>query len=460
MAQTAARPGAVPAANRPALMTQQIAWAVILIAFGIFCVLCVLLGLGVNYVVYQSVVPMPAVLVVGRGTVGLTGPDQIEQVVRGQREVLNSAVFSTDNQSQATLSFLDQMQSGRLVAAITVKRDTTFDLENVSRPRFEVSSLSYDILLQDVSGALDVFIPTGLSRSIRLSLRSVSGAWVVITGAGQYSVRANPADIVVDNQDGEVVLIAPDARVLAIPPGQRGIWSAETDAVVVATTYTNLLVNSSFEQTNLTAEMVSPPTRELPLMWGCADQPNDAPSGDYRIEWLNGRAAMHLYRGGGASSHGETFCVQSFGPPGTPGRDLSEFDYLSLRATFMIRGQSLSACGVAGSECPMMFRITYVDAFGREQNWYRGFYAYADPAFEYPTTCDSCRQEHDVIHMNTWYTYESENLFNSFSPLERPQSIREVRFYASGHEYDVYVSRVSLLAGRTELPTPAEALGG
>jgi hypothetical protein len=35
-----------------------------------------------------------------------------------------------------------------------------------------------------------------------------------------------------------------------------------------------------------------------------------------------------------------------------------------------------------------------------------------------------------------------------------------VRFYASGHDYDVYVSRVSLLAGRTELPTPAEALGG
>lgn len=432
-----------------------------LIAFGVFCVVCVFLGVGFNYIIYQSVVPMPAVLVVGRGTVGMTGPDQIEQVVRSQREVSNSAVFSTDNQSQATLSFLDQMQNGRLVAAITIKRDTTFDLDSVSRPRFDISSLSYDIMLQNVSGALDIFIPIGLPRSIRLSLSATPGAWVVITSAGQYSVRVNASDIVVDNMEGEAVIIAPDSRAQTIPPGQRGIWNAEIASLVIATTYTNLLTNSSFEQTNAADASAAGGTfRELPLMWGCADQPNDAPAGNYRIEWLNGRAAMHLFRGDGANSHGETFCVQSFGPPGTPGRDLSEFDFLSLRATFMIRGQSLSACGIAGSECPMMLQITYMDAFGREQNWYRGFYALSNPALEYPTTCDSCRQDHDVIHLNTWYTFESENLFNSFSPLERPQSIQEVRFYASGHEYDVYVSRVGLLAGRTELPTPAEALGG
>jgi len=420
-----------------------------------------LLGVGLNYVVYQSVVPMPSVLVVGRGTVGMTGPDQIEQVVRSQREVFNSAIFSTDNQSQATLSFLDQMHNGRLVAAVTIKRDTTFDLENVSRPRFDISSLSYEIMLQDVSGALDIFIPMELPRSIRLSLNATTGAWVVITAPGQYSVRITTGDIVVDNLDGEAVIIAPDSRAQTIPPGQRGIWNAENETLVVASTYTNLLANSAFEQTNAIDSASAGGTfRELPLIWGCADQPNDAPPGNYGIEWLNGRAAMHLYRGGGANSHGETFCVQSYGPPGTPGRDLSEFDFLSLRATFMIRGQSLSACGIAGSECPMMLQLTYMDAFGREQNWYRGFYAYSDPTLEYPTSCDSCRQDHDVIHMNTWYTFESENLFNSFSTLERPQSIREVRFYASGHEYDVYVSRVSLLAGRTELPTPTEALGG
>lgn len=434
-----------------------------LVSFGVFCIICVIIGLGLNFFLYRSVVPMPTVLVVGRGTVGVTGPDQIETVVRDQRELFNSVVISTDGQSQSTLSFRDHVGDGGLVAALTVKKNTTFDLGSVSRPRFNFSDGGYEIQLDNLTGALDIFIPTGLERPVRLDLYTAAGIRVIITGAGQYSVRATPDNVLVDNLDGQIALVVPDGRALAIPAGQRGIWYVETTAFALTTSYVNLLANASFEQTNL-AQTITPGggilPRELPLMWGCADQPNNPPAGDYGVARLDGRASLHLRRSEGASSHGETFCVQSFAPPGTPGHDVTGYDYLSLRTTFKLVGHSLSACGVAGSECPLMLQITYLDAAGEQQNWYHGFYAHVDPALAYPLSCSSCRQEHDIVNLNTWYTYESENLFAALPAAEHPYTIQEVRVYASGHEYDVYLSQVSLLAGDAALPAPAEALGG
>jgi len=456
-------PGGLPAARHDPVNMQRIAWSAILIAFGVFCIICMVLGVGMNFFLYRSMITLPAVLVVGRGTVGVTGPDQIETVVRNQREIFNSIIVSTDSQSQATISFLDPMAGRRLVAALTVKKNTSFDLESVSRPRFDFSDEAYSILLEDLDGALDIFVPNGLNRPLRLNLGTSHATWVIISEPGQYTVRVSATDIQVENLAGRIAIVETDARAQGVPIGQRGIWYAADGAFAVTSTYINLLENPSFEQTNI-AETVtldgSVTLRELPLTWGCADQPHDIPAGDYSVAWLDGRAALQLQRGEGANSHGETFCLQSFGPPETPGRNLSSFDYLTVRATFKIAGHSLSACGVAGSECPLMLQITYLDAFGRRQNWYHGFYTHIDPALNYPLSCNSCRQEHDIINPNTWYTYESDNLFAALPALERPQSIQEVRVYASGHEYNVYISQVALLAGTTALPTPAEALGG
>jgi hypothetical protein len=46
-----------------------------------------------------------------------------------------------------------------------------------------------------------------------------------------------------------------------------------------------------------------------------------------------------------------------------------------------------------------------------------------------------------------WYTYDSGNWFNLLPPGKRPVAISNVQFYASGHQYDVYVGEVALLGG-------------
>ena len=60
------------------------------------------------------------------------------------------------------------------------------------------------------------------------------------------------------------------------------------------------------------------------------------------------------------------------------------------------------------------------------------------------------------MNAQSWYTYDSGNLLSLFpgEPERQIRSIVGVWFYASGHEYDVQVSEVSLLA-QQKPATPA-----
>jgi hypothetical protein len=118
-----------------------------------------------------------------------------------------------------------------------------------------------------------------------------------------------------------------------------------------------------------------------------------------------------------------------------------------LRATFNIQYQSLAVCGQKGSECPLMLQIDYRDENGVGQRWFHGFYAAENEQLNYPLSCDSCASEHEHVNEKVWYTYDSGNLFNLFPPGKRPVAISNVQFYASGHQYDVYVGEVALLGG-------------
>jgi hypothetical protein len=60
-------------------------------------------------------------------------------------------------------------------------------------------------------------------------------------------------------------------------------------------------------------------------------------------------------------------------------------------------------------------------------------------------------QEHERINDNTWFTYDSGNLLNLLtSPEQRaelgPVTLIDLRVYSSGHQYDVDISDVALIA--------------
>lgn len=431
------------------LNSQRLAWGVLLISFAIFCLFCLFMGMGVNYFLFQSMVPVESSIVVGRGTAGVTGSDLVEQVERAGRSVSGDTVIRTDAQSQVALAFRDNDSVGTLLAAVTLKSNTAITMRSALRPRFDWATSGYMITLDNVSGDLDVLVPPSLPLRMRVSLRTRDGMLIFLDGSGRYTVSVSDEQIRVINQTGSALLIALNSTLnRAVPVQTEAIYQTQSPEINLVPTRVELVENSTFADVAIAAED-DDTTQILPLAWGCANGPNNMPRGSYGVDLLDGRRALRLVRGNDADSHGATFCKQVFGP-GQSGLEVRDYANLNLRASVYINYHSLSACGTEASECPLTLKMDYIDINGIARQWFHGFYSFFNPQLEYPLRCSSCTLDHEIINEKAWYLYDSGNLFALLPPDQRPRSILNVQFYASGHQYDVYVGEVSLLTGGTE----------
>lgn len=422
---------------------QRLAWGVLLIAFAIFCVICVITGIGVNFFLFQSTIPMTSTLSVARGSAGAN-----ELLVGAPTGISFNADIRTVAQSQATLAFIDQEANNRLIASVTLKENSTLRLQSALRPRFDWSTTDYEIDLTRISGRFEILIGERLGRDVSVRLTTSQGALVNLKNSGRYSIDTSDASVRVVTREGDAILIPPNLEYgIAIPPQNQGIVYTSNNHVELKPGYTDLLRNSYFRKMNPNVTIGA----ELDG-WVCANDADDTPRGSYRSQFMDGVMTLRLERYEGATSHGRTSCLQTF----QPGLSLvdSPYNYFALRTTFRIHFQSLSACGIDGSECPLMLRMDYIDRKGEAKTWYHGFYAENNPQLETPLRCDSCSQEHESINKDIWYTYDSGSLFALFPPDQRPVSIIGIMFYASGHQYDVQISEVALLGGHVDEVIP------
>ncbi len=433
----------------------HLAWGILLIAFAIFCSLCVVFGVGLNYFLFQSTVPMQTRLIVGRGTVTWTDATLISQATRTQVDLFSSAVISTDAISQANLTVMDRYHELN-IARITIKSGSSFDLDQAARPRFDWSSARYTVLLENVRGEFDVMIPRDLGRETWITFRTPENTIVRLVRPGQYTVRAVGDQVQVINYAGEAqITLGGDNPNYAVPPGQRGTIQLSDRSYAMQPARANWLGGMTFDTTNvLDAGTSGTPNMQV---WGCTNLQNELPSGYFALTDVDGIQALRMERGGGANSHGSTSCIQYIvGESGQLGRDVSGYSYLGVRATFRISGHSLSVCGADGSECPLMLRMEYVPMIGGvAKEWIHGFFTRIIAGYdEYPMSCASCTIDHEIVNEGAWYTYESGNLLTLMSEDQRPRSILNFRFYASGHEYDVVVSEMALLVGSANPISP------
>jgi hypothetical protein len=435
--------------------TQYLAWGVLLISFAVFCVIVIFVIIGIQYFLFQSRVPMQSVVRVARGTATMIGTDLIEQAVKGEREIFSSAILTTDPQSQATISFTDQ-QEHKLIATITLKGGSSLDLKQNSRPRFNWSEYPYWLDLEDTYGEFDVFVVAGLEREILLTFETTLGPSVRLTASGRYTIVAAGSQVQVVNYVGDALLITPDMRSQSVPAGQQAAVLSDTAQFTLLPTLTNLLGNSTFSGDNV-IDYNAPDNQARPAVWRCNSIQNDSIAGSFGALVEDGRPVLRLFRDGGTQAHGETRCVQGFGN----GLDVSTFNYLSLQVTFNIQNQSLAACGIDFSECPLTLQMDYYpppqsDQPPKATTWYHGFYTVPDPTVDFrQVKCDSCFEPHELINSGAWYTYESGNILEVFPIETRPESILNLRLYASGHEYEVYVSEFALLADQTPIDLTA-----
>jgi hypothetical protein len=128
---------------------------------------------------------------------------------------------------------------------------------------------------------------------------------------------------------------------------------------------------------------------------------------------------------------------------------VSDATSLFVTALLKVNQQSLPFCGADGTECPVMLRITYVDAQGGTHEWLQGFYSLVGGG--YTNVCAVCEGNptHIEVPQGAWYTYTSPNLIQELRERGiEPATILNVDVYASGHSFFSEVDEVTLLLER------------
>lgn len=425
---------------------QRLAWIIMLVSFSLFCSFSVALTGGVFFFLFRSTLPMDAHVQLGRGTAGLITVDSQLILRNGGESVpvaIRPASLSTGTVDQLTLSFSILHETSTVFpASITLRNDSSFTLQSARSPRFSWSQGNSTIELSDFSGEADIFVTDIPDHPLSLRIKTLRGASTfVFDSIGRYSIVANETVIRVTTREGRALLVSPDNRNNRFAvAGEQVTLLTGTSLPIVSTAPVDLIDNGLFAfdiSTNENGDL------QVPQQWGCFANFDAPPGGEWFADTINGRSAIHLRREVGDKSS-KTGCSRWL--------DVSVENYslLELQATFSLNEQSLVNCGFVGSECPMMIFIDYNDANGQEHSWHQSFFYNYDPQNPAPLVCQECAfiyEEHRPISSHVWYTYDSGNLFARIPEEQRPSQILEVRFYASGHRYDVLVSEMSLIAG-------------
>lgn len=428
---------------------QRLAWVTMLTALVFFCALCAGTVALIRWLVFESPTGLNAALYVGQGTVGLWEPDQSsEKAVRLSDAVKQDNRLTTDNLSQGYIAFTDPY-SGDLVATVLLRNGSVATLDSASRPRFSLSDNPYVIRLTKVAGRVEIWVRGGLDREIRVEIASSLGT-AHINESGNFWIDSRTDLLQVTARSGSLTLVSYGSQAQHLAQGYQALIHQGDPAIVMEPGPTDLIPNWDFGQVapGLMTGGDSEDSQNWPVEWNCSWDPSpafqDAPAGTWQFATVNGRRVIHIQRTMQPDpGPGKTGCLKY--PGGSDGLDVTQYATLRLRVLMQVHFQNLSACGSVGSECPVMLFISYEDKDGNEYGWYHGFYAEYRPN-EGRTTCDSCLQPHEQINKDAWYSYESGDLFSDLPSDRRPAKINYLRFYADGHQYDVMLGEVALMA--------------
>ncbi len=430
----------------------RLAWTVLITGLILFCLTTATIFIAVRWFVFDSTVPLNATLHVSRNTASvLTSTSDAFLAVHNMLSIGSDTQITTDSSSQGQLTFIDPY-TRQAIASITLLRDSRVQIMSFMRPRFEFSTNKY-ILSARFQGNIDIDIFPDLPRGIIIDVESEHGI-IRLGKSGRYLLTNQTERFSVLNRSGEAVLINLAQEARAIPEGMTGWIDTNTNSLEVAQPLVDIIPDGSFDTFN-------PADPAFSSEWGCYSLRDDseAAEGDYRREVLNGRAIMHITRveepGKPATNHAETGCLQYLNTITEP-LPVTAFSHLELRVTLQIRDRPLmlSTCGQQGSECPLMVVIDYLNQYQQPQQWIHGFFTRYDQAVGWPLRCATCSQDHEQLNQDAWYTYTSGNLLQLLPADQKPVAISSVKFYASGHEYEVLLGEVALLAGQT--PQPAQ----
>ena len=411
---------------------ERLAWTVLLLAFGVFCVLAIGCPLSVRGYLFNARQPLHGQVNAQRGTVRVDrgGSNRVDATTLGDPgslEVFKGDGVRTIRLDEGLLTLQrNHAENRETLVSVVIYDNSDVVLVDAYSPRFDLGSDPHQAILRLNEGRVRIEVQTsGDARPVQLEVNTDHA--LVKMSAGSYALEMTNQQTVATVRRGSATIRADDQE-LALSGEQRAavLQSGQLDGPLPAER--NLVVNGDFGQ-------------GIDTSW---------------VEFSS--STDGLVAANNADDEGQSFARFKHDPPQpsevgliqTLNRNVKDLESLVLHVKVFVDSHSLSVCGSLGSECPVMVSVDYRDAVGNGRQWVHGFFAFEDPAIAQPYYCTTCPDpksgDHNWVPDKAWFLYDSPNLMEIQPPDLRPVVVQSVRIYASGHSYDSMVTDVELLA--------------
>ncbi len=420
---------------------ERTAWMILIASFLTFCALAIGIPLSIRAYLFNTMQTHTTTLTSIRGTV-LEKPSDDQTPIPitsgASRDVKELTIISTDDTSQAILTFFDG-------SVATLYNGTTIILHRAREPRFNVSPYPAELGLEVVQGRVRATIaPSDTARTFWI--RTPHGK--VAMTAGSFAVEAHNEETQITARAGTATVTAQEASVI-LHEGELTRIPVNAPPTEPSTAEQNLIVNGDFSaglnevwqpQVYVPADPLTGTQKAITTAYKDSVSkfdPVNVVTSTLAVENINGQMVTHFHSAGTNNVHTEASIEQIVN------KDVQDFRSLRVNAQIRVNSQSLPGGGQLGTEFPVMIQLNFRDAQGNDRSWYRGFYYKPAPS-NYILHSEPDNNNESVAQF-LWYPYESENLLQDLGD-EKPVFIKSIRIYASGWIYDSMVTDIKLLA--------------
>jgi len=325
----------------------------------------------------------------------------------------------TDATSSGTLDLFEG-------SGLVLYSNTDLTLQTMQTPRFEVSELPNEILLNLTGGLVRVGVALSPPGERTIDFQVLTPHTDIVLQEGSYRIGVTDEGTQVTVVRGQA-LVGRGSPQITLVRGTRSQVGLDGTPSTPMPAVQNLLVNGDFQEPLAPAWVTDTVVLTTTVRPPIIEQVEEG-----------GRAAVRLARRESDNgNHTEALIKQSLD------YDVRDFARLEVLLDVRLDFQSLSGGGLQSSEFPIIVRLDYKDIWGNDKFWTHGFY-YQNQA-GYPIAPDPWgRPSGEQIPQDVWFPYESGNLLVLLGD-NKPAHITGLTIYASGWNYDSLVSEVQLL---------------